>query len=112
MTVLKNGPCSDRRLIPALAAKPMRPTNRPASGFRTPWTDPSAGPAQCREVFNTEVLGAKTPLQLQQSPRIILVHGPKHYILGLVASSKYPYGKLIYGLVLARTATYCMSSGY
>ena len=67
------------------------PPNRPGIGSRTPWTGPSAGPTQCREVLNTGFLGAEAPFQLQQSPRIILVHGPKHYILGLVASSKYPY---------------------
>jgi putative ABC transport system permease protein len=77
-----------------MAAKPTCPPNRPGIGSRTPWTDPSAGPAKSCKVFNTGFLGAKAPLQLQQCPRIILVHGPKHYILGLVASSKYPYNNI------------------
>jgi len=34
-------------------------------------------------------------LQLQQSSRIILAHDHEHYLLGLVASSKYPYSALI-----------------
>src|ERR1039457_1237192 len=91
VTVLKDGPRSDRHLVSAMAAKPTCSPNRPGIGSRTPWTGPSAGPTQCREVINTGFLGTKAPLQLQQCPRIILVHSPKHYILGLVASSKYPY---------------------
>jgi len=34
---------------------------------------------------------AKSPLQLKQCPRKILDHDPKHYRLGPVASSTYPY---------------------
>jgi hypothetical protein len=34
-------------------------------------------------------------LQLQQSPGIILAHDHEHYMLGMVASSKYPYFVMI-----------------
>jgi len=37
------------------------------------------------------LFAAKAPLELKQCPRKILVHGPKHYRLGPVASSTYPY---------------------
>jgi hypothetical protein len=44
--------------------------------------------------------GARYPAQASSplkrcSPRISLAHARKHYILGLVASSKYPYHLLI-----------------
>src|SRR5271157_985668 len=41
-------------------------------------------------------------LQLQQSPGIILAHDHEHYMLGLVASSKYPYTVLIISLSTTR----------
>jgi hypothetical protein len=97
MTVLENGSCGDRHFIPAVIAKPAIPSNRPGICASAPWTHPTARPAQCREVFGASLLAAKAPFQLQQSPRKILVHDPEVYILGLVASSKYPYWPL--GLV-------------
>ncbi len=88
-----------------MAAKPARSPNRPAVGSRTPWTGPSARPAKCCKVLDTGFLGTKAPLLLQQCPRIILVHGPKHYILGAVASSKYPYKEFV---ILSETgASFC-----
>src|ERR1039457_3643744 len=87
-----------------MAAKPTHPPNRPAVGSRTPRTDPSAGPTQCREVLNTGFFGAKASLQLKQRLRIILVHGPKHYILGLLASSKYPYSLILLRVLRASVA--------
>jgi len=65
VTVLKDGPRSDRHLVSAMAAKPTCPPNRPGIGSRTPRTDPSAGPTQCREVLNTGFFGAKASLQLK-----------------------------------------------
>jgi hypothetical protein len=47
VTVMKDGPGGDGHLIPAMAAKPMRPPNRPAVCSSIPRTDPSAGPTQC-----------------------------------------------------------------
>ena len=90
MTVLENGSCRHRHFIPAMIAKPTIAPNRPRIGASASWTDPTARPAQCREVFGASLLAAKAPFQLQQSPRKILVHDPEVYILGLVASSKYP----------------------
>jgi hypothetical protein len=39
VTVLKDGPCGDRHLIPAMAAKPTRPPNRPGIGSSASWAD-------------------------------------------------------------------------
>src|ERR1022692_718014 len=89
VAVLKNGPRRDRHLIPALAAKPPIPPNRPSIGSRAPRTHPSPGPPQSCEVFGAGILAAKAPFQLQQGLRKILAHDPERYILGLVASSKY-----------------------
>jgi hypothetical protein len=89
MTVLEDGSCADRHLIAAMLAKPARPTNQPGLGHIAPWTDPSAGPAQCRKVFDTSIVAAESPFQLEHRPGKIHVHAHKIYILGSAASSKY-----------------------
>ena len=59
-----------------------------------PRTPPADGPAHRGKIAGAGLIAAESLLQLQQSPRIILAHARKHYILGLVASSKYPYESL------------------
>src|SRR5208283_5058850 len=75
--------------------KPPIPPNRPSIGSRAPRTHPSPGPPQSCEVFGAGIFAAKAPFQLQQGLRKILAHDSERYILGLVASSKYPYRALI-----------------
>src|SRR5271157_12924 len=96
VTVLKNGSRGDRHLIPAIAAKPPIPPNRPSIGSRAPRTHPSPGPPQSCEVFGAGILAAIAPFQLQQGLRKILAHDSERYILGLVASSKYPYSQITF----------------
>jgi len=91
VAVLQNGPRRDRHLIPALLAAPATPPDRPNIGPSTPGTYPAARPTQSCEVFGAGLFAAKAPLQLKQCPRKILDHDPKHYRLGPVASSTYPY---------------------
>jgi hypothetical protein len=88
---LKDGSGGDGHFIAAMLAKPSIAAYRPSVGHLAPWADPTAGPAQCRKVFNTGFFAAEAPFQFEYSPGKILVHALKHYILGSVASSKYPY---------------------
>ena len=91
MTVLKDRTRSDRHLVSALATAPAGAPNRPRRLSRAPRTHPPGGPAHRGKIAGAGLIAAEALLQLQQSPRIILAHARKHYILGLVASSKYPY---------------------
>src|SRR5229473_2589943 len=77
MTVLKDGPRSDRHLVPAMIAKPSMPANRPGLGSTAPRTHPAIRPAQTCEVFEAGFLGAEPLLQFQQRLRKILVHDPE-----------------------------------
>src|ERR1019366_3273660 len=94
MTVLKDRTRSDRHLVSALATAPAGAPNRPRRLSRAPRTHPAGGPAHRGKIAGAGLIAAESLLQLQQSPRIILAHARKHYILGLVASSKYPYESL------------------
>jgi hypothetical protein len=73
-----------------MAAKPTHAPNRPAINSWTPPTGSSVGPTQCREVLNISLFGAKASLQHKQRLWMILVHGPRHYILVLVVAGKCP----------------------
>src|SRR5208337_4208699 len=90
--------CHSSQVSPrsAIAAKPPIPPNRPSIGSRAPRTHPSPGPPQSCEVFGAGILAAKAPFQLQQGLRKIFAHDPERYILGLVASSKYPYSQITF----------------
>ena len=57
VAVLKNGARNDRHLVATMVAKPAMPPNRPGIATHATRTDPAAGPAQCREVLNTGLLG-------------------------------------------------------
>src|SRR5713101_1533666 len=90
MTVLKDRARGDRHLVSTLATAPAGTSHRPCRLARASRTYPSGGPAQGVQVRRASLLSAEASFQFQQGPRIVLAHGEKHYILGLVASSKYP----------------------
>src|SRR5271157_6090544 len=91
MTVLEDGAGGDRHLVSAPAATPAVSPNRPSLPSCAPRAHPSGGPAQGYKILGTGLVAVEALLQLQQSPGIILAHDHEHYMLGLVASSKYPY---------------------
>src|SRR5271157_3465254 len=91
MTVLEDGAGGDRHLVSAPAATPAVSPNRPSLSPCAPRAHPSGGPAQGYKILGTGLVAVEALLQLQQSPGIILAHDHEHYMLGLVASSKYPY---------------------
>src|SRR5260370_18559571 len=90
MTVLKDRARGDRHLVSALATAPAGTSHRPRRLSCASRTYPSPGPAQRAQVRRASLLPAEASFQFQQGPRIVLAHVEKHYILGLVASSKYP----------------------
>src|SRR5271157_1076695 len=94
MTVLEDGAGGDRHLVSAPAATPAVSPNRPSLSPCAPRAHPSGGPAQGYKILGTGLVAVEALLQLQQSPGIILAHDHEHYMLGLVASSKYPYKQL------------------
>src|SRR5271157_1365211 len=95
MTVLEDGAGGDRHLVSAPAATPAVSPNRPSLSPCAPRAHPSGGPAQGYKILGTGLVAVEALLQLQQSPGIILAHDHEHYMLGLVASSKYPYSTLM-----------------
>src|SRR5271157_2637554 len=96
MTVLEDGAGGDRHLVSAPAATPAVSPNRPSLSPCAPRAHPSGGPAQGYKILGTGLVAVEALLQLQQSPGIILAHDHEHYMLGLVASSKYPYKEMTY----------------
>src|SRR5260370_4473592 len=90
MTVLKDRARGDRHLVSALSTAPAGTSHRPRRVSCASRTYPSPGPAQRAQVRRASLLPAEASCQFQQGPRIVLAHVEKHYILGLVASSKYP----------------------
>src|SRR5260370_37315202 len=94
MTVLKDRARGDRQLVSALATATAGTSHRPRRLSCASRTYPSPGPAQRAQVRRASLLPAEASFQFQQGPRIVLAHVEKHYILGLVASSKYPSATL------------------
>src|SRR5260370_28375488 len=94
MTVLKDRARGDRHLVSALATAPAGTSHRPRRLSCASRTYPSPGQAQRAQVRRASLLHAEASFQFQQGPRIVLAHVEKHYILGLVASSKYPSSEL------------------
>src|SRR5260370_13663343 len=96
MPVMKDRARGARDLVSALATAPAGTSHRPRRLSCASRTYPSPGPAQRAQVRRASLLPAEASFQFQQGPRIVLAHVEKHYILGLVASSKYPSRRLIF----------------
>src|ERR1039457_4800972 len=88
MAVLKNSSSRDRHLVAAMTAEPAGAPYCPSFGGCATRATPPRWPAQGRQILGAGLFAGKTPFQLKQRPGIILDHNPKHYCLGLVASSK------------------------
>jgi len=78
------------RLAPAGGAQPQAPRHAPGGTAGTARADKTRGPAERAELAPTGRVLGKPPLEFHQRARIILGHGPGHYGLGQVESSKYP----------------------
>src|SRR5260370_39940136 len=94
MTVMKDRARGDRHLVAALATAPAGTSHRPRRLSCASRTYPSPGPAQRAQERRASLLPAEASFQFQQGPRIVLAHVEKHYILGVVASRKYPAATL------------------
>src|SRR5215469_8068683 len=92
--VLKYRPGGDRDLVVTTGTTHETVAFRPALRLATARAAKTVRPTKSKEVLPAGRLRRKARLQLPQVSRIIL-HGQKHYRLGLRESSKYPSGRKI-----------------
>ncbi len=90
MTILKNGPSSDRDLQSAAPAQPQSSARCPRPGSTAAGTDEPFRPTKFKQVLPAGRLGREAMFHFHERPRIILGHNLGYYMLGLVESSKYP----------------------
>jgi hypothetical protein len=65
VTVLEDGSGDHLHLIPATAAEPARPPDRPGVGPGTSRTGPAGPPTESRKIINAGFFTAEAPLHFE-----------------------------------------------